>query len=75
MFFQIMLWETERNRFTFTEGVLYNQFLSVADFEVVKHYAENLGVLIWSSAQNRTIVVTKQGHDPVKKFWKQHARG
>jgi len=68
---QIMLWETERNRFTFTEGVLYNQFLSVADFEVVKRYAEDLGVVIWASSANRTIVVTKQGHDPVKKFWKQ----
>lgn len=69
-----MLWETERNRFTFQEGVLYNQFLSVADFEVVKHYAENLGVLIWANATNRTIVVTKEGHDPVKKFWKQQNR-
>lgn len=25
---QIKLWETERNRFTYTEGVVYNQFLS-----------------------------------------------
>ena len=25
---QIRLWEQERDRFTFTEGVLYNQFLS-----------------------------------------------
>ena len=26
---QIALWEAERNRFTFTDGVLYNQFLSL----------------------------------------------
>lgn len=25
---QIKLWESERNRFTYTEGVVYNQFLS-----------------------------------------------
>ena len=75
LFFQIMLWEAERNRFTFSEGVLYNQFLSEADFEVVKQYAENLGVLIWANATNRTVVVTKEGHDPVKKFWKQQNRG
>lgn len=25
---QIRLWENERNRFTYTEGVVYNQFLS-----------------------------------------------
>ena len=69
-----MLWENERNRFTFSEGVLYNQFLSVADFEVVKHHAESLGVLIWANATNRTVVVTREGHDPVKRFWKQHSR-
>ena len=64
-----MLWEEERNRFTFTDGVLYNQFLSVPDFETVRSYAEQMGVLIWSNAQKRTVVVTREGHDPVKKVW------
>ena len=72
--FQINLWEEERNRFKFTDGVLYNQFLSQADYEVVKNYAENLNYLVWSSAKNRTIIVTKEGHDPVKKFWKHHSK-
>lgn len=71
---QIMLWEDERNRFTFTGGVLYNQFLSVSDFEVVRSYADQLGVLVWANEGNRTVVVTKEGHDPVKKFWKQQSR-
>ena len=26
------------------------------------------------SMQKKTIVVTKEGHDPVKKFWKQQSR-
>ena len=73
-YFQIMLWEGERNRFTFTDGVLYNQFLSVADFETVRSYADQLGVLVWANPQKRTVVVTKEGHDPVKKFWKQQQR-
>lgn len=30
---QIRLWENERNRFTFTEGVLYSQFLSQVSFQ------------------------------------------
>ena len=64
-----MLWEEERNRFTFTDGVLYNQFLSVPDFETVRSYAEQMGVLIWANAQKRTVVVTREGHDPVKKVW------
>ena len=69
-----MLWEAERNRFSFSEGVLYNQFLSVADYEVVRRYAEEIGVLIWANVANRTVVVTKEGHDPVKRFWKQQSR-
>jgi transcription initiation factor TFIIH subunit 4 len=40
---QIRLWEQERDRFVFTEGVLYNQFLSQADYETVKNYADQLG--------------------------------
>lgn len=37
---QIRLWELERSRLTFTEGVMYNQFLSQADFEVLRDYAK-----------------------------------
>ena len=40
---QIRLWEQERDRFTFSEGVLYNQFLSNADYDTVKNYAEQQG--------------------------------
>lgn len=31
---------TEEKYFLFSEGVLYNQFLSQADFETLKKYAE-----------------------------------
>ena len=46
---QIKLWENERNRFIFTEGVLYSQFHSQADFEVLRDYALSIGVLTWLS--------------------------
>ena len=36
---QIQLWELERDRFKFTDGVLYNQFLSQSDFELLHDYA------------------------------------
>ena len=72
---QIKLWELERDRFVFNEGVLYNQFLSQADFEVLKNYAQELGVLIWHNTPKRTMIVTKNGHDDVKKFWKRHSKG
>nr|CAG4650090.1 EOG090X04KD [Sida crystallina] len=72
---QIKLWELERDRFTFNEGVLYNQFLSQDDFLVLKNYAQELGVLVWQNTDKRTMVVTKNGHDDVKKFWKRHSKG
>jgi len=71
---QIALWEAERNRFTFTEGVLYNQFLSQADYETVRNFAESVNVCVLANSKQRVVVVTKEGHEPVKKFWKRHSR-
>lgn len=71
---QIRLWEMERNRLTFSESVLYNQFLSHRDYEVVRDYAQEIGVLLHSSDQKRTVVVKGSGHDDVKRFWKRHSK-
>ncbi|KAG7277710.1 hypothetical protein CRUP_003598 [Coryphaenoides rupestris] len=60
---QIRLWELERDRLQFTEGVLYNQFLSQADFEVLRDRAQNV--------PHRVMVVTPHGHSEVKRFWKR----
>lgn len=69
---QIRLWEMERDRFKFTEGVLYSQFLSQNDFELLNNYAQDLGVLIFSNPSRRVMLVSKSGHDDVKRFWKRH---
>lgn len=39
---QIRLWENERNRFSFTDGILYSQFLS----QVCNYYVTRKGVVI-----------------------------
>ena len=72
---QIKLWEIERNRFTFADGVLYNQFLAQADFEMLRNYARDLGCLTWESPEKRVMVVTKEGHDDVKRYWRRYGRG
>lgn len=47
---QIKLWELERDRFTFKDGVLYSQFLSQNDFELLRNYASvSLRTLIYST--------------------------
>ncbi|XP_061615988.1 general transcription factor IIH subunit 4 isoform X5 [Phyllopteryx taeniolatus] len=68
---QIRLWELERDRLQFTEGVLYNQFLSQADFEVLRDRAQGLDCLVWQDVAHRVMVVTPHGHSEVKRFWKQ----
>ena len=69
---QIRLWEMERERLQFTEGVLYNDFLSQSDFETLRKYADDLGVMLWANMNKRLMVVSKTGHDDVKRFWKRH---
>ncbi|XP_039537183.1 general transcription factor IIH subunit 4 [Pimephales promelas] len=68
---QIRLWELEKDRLQFTEGVLYNQFLSQADFEVLRDRAQGLGVLVWQNPAHRVMMVTPHGHSEVKRFWKR----
>lgn len=71
---QILLWELERNRFNFDDGVLYSQFVSQRDFELLRDYAKDLSVLVWENPPKRILVVTRSGHEEVKRFWKRHKR-
>ncbi|NXS77940.1 TF2H4 factor, partial [Erpornis zantholeuca] len=68
---QIRLWELERDRLRFSDGVLYNQFLSQVDFEVLRDHARGLGVLVFENPARRLMVVTPGGHPDVKRFWKR----
>lgn len=65
---QIRLWEMERDRLVYQEGVLYNQFLSQQDFELLRDYAQELQALMWQNEAKRYMVVNKLAHDQVKKF-------
>nr|CAB3251313.1 general transcription factor IIH subunit 4 [Phallusia mammillata] len=71
---QIRLWAMERDRLSFREGVLYNQFLTQSDYEVLRNYAKDLGALIWENAIKRNMIVTREAHDQVKKFWKRYKK-
>eukprot|EP00112_Aurelia_sp_Birch-Aquarium-sp1_P019487 Seg4826.2 transcript_id=Seg4826.2/GoldUCD/mRNA.D3Y31 product="General transcription factor IIH subunit 4" protein_id=Seg4826.2/GoldUCD/D3Y31 len=69
---QVKLWEMERERLQFTEGVLYNEFLSQSDFETLRKYADDCGVLLWANMNKRLMVVSNAGHSDVKRFWKRY---
>ena len=62
----------------------------MADYETVRNYADELGCVVWNSdakrylmmmmmimmmmMMTRTLVVTKDGHDDVKRYWRQQSR-
>lgn len=71
---QIRLWEIERNRFIFKSGVLYSQFLSQADFDLLRNYAKEHSHLVWENPSKRVMVVSTEGHDAVRLFWKRHKK-
>ncbi|KAK2511175.1 Gtf2h4 [Columba livia] len=59
------------DRLRFTEGVLYNQFLSPGDFALLRDHARALGVLLFENPARRLLVVTPGGHPDVRRFWKR----
>ncbi|CAL4065151.1 unnamed protein product, partial [Meganyctiphanes norvegica] len=68
---QIKLWELERERLEYNEGVLYKDFMSLHDFNLLSNFADSKGVLVFSDERSRTMVVTKKGHPLIKSFWKE----
>lgn len=71
---QIYLWENERNRLTYTDGVLYSNINTPNDYETIKNYAAEIGALVWCDERRRNIVVSTDGHDDVRKFWKKQPK-
>ncbi|CEG82506.1 Putative Transcription initiation factor TFIIH subunit 4 [Rhizopus microsporus] len=68
---QIRLWEMERNRLKPTASYLYHEFNMQADFDAAEKYARDLGVLLWSNNQKRTMAISEAGHENVKGFVKR----
>ncbi|XP_018017519.1 general transcription factor IIH subunit 4 [Hyalella azteca] len=68
---QIQLWELERERLEYSEGVLYKDFILQQDYSLLANYAKSRGVLIYADSKSRTLVVSKKGNPVVKQFWKE----
>lgn len=71
---QINLWDKEREKFLFTEGVLYSQFNSQSDFDRLRTFAFEQGVLVFDNPSKRVMVVENSGHEEVRKYWKKYKR-
>jgi transcription initiation factor TFIIH subunit 4 len=49
-------------------GVLHSDFHTGADFELVREYAEKMGVLLWHDPMKRMVFVSQAGVAPVRDF-------
>uniref|UniRef100_F1L5B4 General transcription factor IIH subunit 4 n=1 Tax=Ascaris suum TaxID=6253 RepID=F1L5B4_ASCSU len=67
---QIRLWEDERHRLVFFDSALYSTFESEREYVGVKEYTRSQDILLWFDDVQRLVVVTEEGHDMVKAWWK-----
>ncbi|PWY99879.1 transcription factor Tfb2 [Testicularia cyperi] len=65
---QIRLWEREKNRVQQNLGSLFTDFTSQYDFEQVRNYADQLGVLVWQDDAKRRFFVDEAGNEPVRDY-------
>ncbi len=68
---QIRLWELEKNRLKATEGYLFKEFKTTADFEMILKYARELGVVIYENHVKRMFFTSAGGAQPVVEFVKR----
>ncbi|KAL7678826.1 putative transcription factor TFIIH subunit p52/Tfb2, transcription factor Tfb2 [Plasmopara halstedii] len=65
---QIYLWERERNRVQFIEGILFDGFNTKEDYESVCDYARNLDVLTWADPIHFRLSIASKGINEVRHF-------
>ncbi|VDN36985.1 unnamed protein product [Gongylonema pulchrum] len=70
---QLRLWEDERQRLTFHDAAIYSSFNSEDEYYSLKNYAISQGIMLWYDDMQRLVVVTEEGHDSVKAWWKTKA--
>lgn len=63
---QIRLWELDRRRLRTGTGVLYQQFLSEADYAGALEEARRLGAVLYAKPGARLLIVSEDGHEQMR---------
>lgn len=72
---QIRLWELEKNRLKADDGVLYADFRSQPDYEILLNYAKSYDCVLWSNDIKRMFFVTREGHQMLCEFIERRITG
>lgn len=65
---QIKLWQLELDRIQSYDGYLFKEFSNQKEYEVLRNYANEIGVLVWSDDKQKTFFVTREGLKQVSDF-------
>eukprot|EP01127_Copromyxa_protea_P017912 TRINITY_DN5528_c0_g1_i2.p1 TRINITY_DN5528_c0_g1~~TRINITY_DN5528_c0_g1_i2.p1 ORF type:complete len:367 (-),score=55.45 TRINITY_DN5528_c0_g1_i2:38-1138(-) len=65
---QIHLWSAERSRVNHNPGVLYDKFKDKKEFNAIRQYASDLGVLIWENTEKEFLFVQEDAHPVIRDF-------
>ncbi|CCK71563.1 TFIIH/NER complex subunit TFB2 KNAG_0H01490 [Huiozyma naganishii CBS 8797] len=71
---QIKLWQLEKDRVMAFEGSLYSDFESNAEYNILKKYAQDIGVMLWSEDKKRKLFVSQEGNSQVLDYAKRKLR-
>ncbi|KAG8930978.1 RNA polymerase II transcription factor B 52 kDa subunit [Tulasnella sp. 418] len=71
---QIRLWEQENNRVHLNDGYLWRDFTSFSDYEIVRNYARQIGVVLWENPEKRWMFLTAEGHVSCRSFIERRQR-
>ncbi|MCP9265991.1 TF2H4 [Dirofilaria immitis] len=70
---QIRLWEDERRRLIFCNAAIYSSFESESEYLGLKEYVSSQAILLWYDDVQKLVVITEEGHESVKAWWKMKA--
>lgn len=65
---QIKLWQLEMDRIQTFDGFLFADFSNQREFDILRNYASEIGVLIWSDLSLKKFFVTNEGVKQVSDF-------
>ncbi|CAI5448812.1 unnamed protein product [Caenorhabditis angaria] len=71
---QIRLWEDERKRMDLKDAYMYSTFESDDEYFGVRNFAQQEGILLWANNDQKLVIVTEDGHERVKQWYKANRK-
>lgn len=65
---QIKLWQLELDRIQTFDGFLFKEFSNQKEYDILRNYAAEIGVLIWNDNKTKRFFVTPDGVKQVSEF-------